>query len=165
MCYFKAVTFEAYTTEPQIKPDYYQAEETHQAYLARRRKNRATAKARNIELNAEKRIAGAPEKRSSLAAELNAAYDPHSFAMAQASYDAMEPDYDPIFEWESDGQRTAEHDAQIILAAQEDAATADHKDTALYYAGEYMRAHHKELRRVGYDWTMVHDIYFDVFHQ
>lgn len=78
MCFFKVVTFEAYTTEPQIKPDYYLAQENHEAYLARRRKNRATAKARNIELNATKSIAGAPEQRSRLAAELNAAYTPGS---------------------------------------------------------------------------------------
>ncbi len=162
MCFFKVVEFQAYTDNPQLKPDYYLDEESHEAYLARRRKTRKAAQKRNAELNKQKRVLGKTDMRSKLAAELNAAYNPRTFS--QASYDAMEPS-NP-FEYESQPEKhTEEWNARILAAAQADAEQENRFDVWIHYSWQYAVDNVKDLKAHGYCPEDVADIYHDVFKE
>ena len=87
MCIFQKNTFEAYTTEPGQKHDYYKDGETQPAYRARMREVRTATARHNAELNTFKRVIGKTETRSRLAAENSETYDAYMLSPVPPSQD------------------------------------------------------------------------------
>jgi len=63
MCFFQLVKFENYTSEPRIKPTYFEDDESIKDYRRRQRDNQREAAATNVAQNATGRAYTQPVRR------------------------------------------------------------------------------------------------------